>query len=141
MEVDGTSWQAAVEQTKQKSSITETAMQLLVRECALEWKLHDIRLNVLCCAVLCCAVLCAFLCFSKSSFSSSTRKLYHTAISYLSPSTYPSSIHAHHTGTVTGLSRGVFAVDFSSDNEQVAIAGGDSSIRILKIGKEKKARF
>ena len=49
--------------------------------------------------------------------------------------------HTPFTGTVTGLSRGVFAVDFSSDNEQVAIAGGDSSIRILKIGKERKARF
>ena len=40
-------------------------------------------------------------------------------------------------GTVTGLTRGVFTVDFSPDNEHVAIAGGDSSIRILKIGKDK----
>lgn len=36
-------------------------------------------------------------------------------------------------GTVTGLSRGVFAVDFSPDNRKLAIAGGDASIRILEI--------
>ena len=41
-------------------------------------------------------------------------------------------------GTVTGLTRGVFTVDFSPDNKHVAIAGGDASIRILKIGKEKE---
>jgi WD40 repeat protein len=37
-------------------------------------------------------------------------------------------------GTITGLSRGVFAADFSPDNHKVAIAGGDASIRILEIG-------
>lgn len=44
--------------------------------------------------------------------------------------------HANHNavvGTVTGLSRGIFAVDFSSENYKVAIAGGDASIRILDI--------
>ena len=40
-------------------------------------------------------------------------------------------------GTVTGLTRGVFAADFSPDNEHVAIAGGDSSVRIFKVGKTK----
>ena len=39
-------------------------------------------------------------------------------------------------GTVSGLSRGVFTVDFSPDNEKMAIAGGDASIRILHIGKK-----
>lgn len=40
-------------------------------------------------------------------------------------------------GTVTGLNRGVFAVDFSPDatpsSQMVAIAGGDSAIRIFEI--------
>ena len=36
-------------------------------------------------------------------------------------------------GTVTGLTRGVFAIDFSPDNTKIAIAGGDASIRILEI--------
>jgi COMPASS component SWD3 len=36
-------------------------------------------------------------------------------------------------GTVTGLDRGVFAVDFSPDREKVAIAGGDACIRILDV--------
>lgn len=36
-------------------------------------------------------------------------------------------------GTVTGLTRGVFAVDFSPDEQKLAIAGGDASIRILDI--------
>ena len=36
-------------------------------------------------------------------------------------------------GTVTGLTRGVFSVDFSADGEKVAIAGGDSCIRILDV--------
>jgi WD40 repeat protein len=36
-------------------------------------------------------------------------------------------------GTVTGLNRGVFAVDFSPEEEKVAIAGGDASIRIFDI--------
>lgn len=36
-------------------------------------------------------------------------------------------------GTVTGLTRGVFAVDFSPDQQKLAIAGGDASIRILDI--------
>lgn len=40
-------------------------------------------------------------------------------------------------GTITGLQRGVFAIDFSPDassnNQVVAIAGGDSSVRILEI--------
>ena len=36
-------------------------------------------------------------------------------------------------GTLTGLSRGVFTLDFSPDGERVAFAGGDSTIRILDI--------
>lgn len=36
-------------------------------------------------------------------------------------------------GTVTGLDKGVFSVDFSPDREKVAIAGGDSCIRILDV--------
>lgn len=36
-------------------------------------------------------------------------------------------------GTVTGLSRGVFTLDFAPDCQKIAIAGGDSSIRILDI--------
>lgn len=36
-------------------------------------------------------------------------------------------------GTITGMSRGVFAVDFSPDGKKLAIAGGDSSIRILEL--------
>jgi len=39
-------------------------------------------------------------------------------------------------GTITGLSRGVFAVDFSPDNDKIAIAGGDASIRILQIANK-----
>jgi WD40 repeat protein len=36
-------------------------------------------------------------------------------------------------GTVTGLDRGIFSVDFSPDGEKVAIAGGDCCIRILDV--------
>lgn len=36
-------------------------------------------------------------------------------------------------GTVTGLSRGVFSVDFSPESQKIAIAGGDASIRIFDI--------
>mmetsp|Transcript_9074 Transcript_9074/g.9125 ORF Transcript_9074/g.9125 Transcript_9074/m.9125 type:complete len:358 (-) Transcript_9074:178-1251(-) len=36
-------------------------------------------------------------------------------------------------GTITGLSRGIFAVDFSPDGFKVAVAGGDSTIRILEV--------
>jgi len=42
-------------------------------------------------------------------------------------------------GTITGLSRGVFALDFSPDNERIAIAGGDASIRILSVGQKEDA--
>lgn len=46
--------------------------------------------------------------------------------------------HNEVVGTVTGLHRGIFAIDFSPDvsnvnSQTVAIAGGDSSIRILEI--------
>jgi WD40 repeat protein len=40
-------------------------------------------------------------------------------------------------GTVTGLQRGVFSVDFSADGEKVAIAGGDSCIRILDVASKR----
>jgi hypothetical protein len=36
-------------------------------------------------------------------------------------------------GTVTGLARGIFALDFAPDCSKIAIAGGDASIRILDI--------
>ena len=36
-------------------------------------------------------------------------------------------------GTVTGLSKGIFSLDFSPDGQKFAIGGGDSSIRILDI--------
>ncbi|CAM9191239.1 unnamed protein product [Ectocarpus sp. 6 AP-2014] len=44
-------------------------------------------------------------------------------------------------GTVTGLPRGVFTVDFSPspDAKKVAVAGGDASIRIIDIVEEKTA--
>lgn len=44
-------------------------------------------------------------------------------------------------GTVTGLSRGVFTLDFSpaTDSKKVAVAGGDASIRIIDIVEEKAA--
>mmetsp|Transcript_9954 Transcript_9954/g.15014 ORF Transcript_9954/g.15014 Transcript_9954/m.15014 type:complete len:351 (+) Transcript_9954:63-1115(+) len=41
-------------------------------------------------------------------------------------------------GTVTGLTRGIFSVDFSPDNEKVAIGGGDSCIRILDVSNRDK---
>jgi len=36
-------------------------------------------------------------------------------------------------GTITGLQRGIFTLDFSPDNQKIAVAGGDFSIRILDI--------
>lgn len=36
-------------------------------------------------------------------------------------------------GTITGLTRGVFTMDFSPDGTKVAVAGGDASIRILDV--------
>ena len=36
-------------------------------------------------------------------------------------------------GIVTGLSRGIFALDFSPTDYRLAVAGGDSSIRIIDI--------
>lgn len=39
-------------------------------------------------------------------------------------------------GTVTGLSHGIFSVDFSPDREKVAIAGGDCCIRVLDVVKK-----
>jgi len=36
-------------------------------------------------------------------------------------------------GTITGLTRGVFTLDFSPDNQKIAVAGGDNQIRILDI--------
>jgi COMPASS component SWD3 len=36
-------------------------------------------------------------------------------------------------GTVTGLSRGVFTLDFSPTESKIAIAGGDCAIRVLDI--------
>jgi WD40 repeat protein len=39
-------------------------------------------------------------------------------------------------GIITGLSKGIFAMDFSPDNQKIAIGGGDASIRILDIAKK-----
>ena len=39
-------------------------------------------------------------------------------------------------GIITGLTKGVFAMDFSPDNQRVAVAGGDASIRMLDISKK-----
>ena len=36
-------------------------------------------------------------------------------------------------GTITGLTRGIFTLDFSPDNSMVAVAGGDSTVRMLDI--------
>ena len=36
-------------------------------------------------------------------------------------------------GTITGMARGVFTLDFRHDNGQIAVAGGDSSIRIIDV--------
>jgi len=36
-------------------------------------------------------------------------------------------------GTVQGMTRGVFSLDFSHDDTKVAVAGGDAAIRILNI--------
>lgn len=36
-------------------------------------------------------------------------------------------------GTITGLSRGIFTLDFSPDNLKIAVAGGDATIRIIDI--------
>lgn len=41
-------------------------------------------------------------------------------------------------GTVTGLNRGIFTVDFSPDGEKVAMAGGDSCIRVLDVMKKRE---
>ncbi|CAM9158652.1 unnamed protein product, partial [Discosporangium mesarthrocarpum] len=40
-------------------------------------------------------------------------------------------------GTVTGLSRGVFTIDFSPADKAIAVAGGDASIRIIDIIEDK----
>lgn len=36
-------------------------------------------------------------------------------------------------GTVTGLARGVFTVDFAPHEKRLAVAGGDATIRILDV--------
>ena len=36
-------------------------------------------------------------------------------------------------GIVTGLSRGIFALDFSATDNRLAVAGGDASIRIIDV--------
>jgi len=39
-------------------------------------------------------------------------------------------------GTITGLSRGVFTLDFAPGSKKLAVAGGDASIRIIDILEE-----
>jgi COMPASS component SWD3 len=39
-------------------------------------------------------------------------------------------------GTITGMARGVFSVDFSPDRETVAIGGGDDCIRVMTMAKK-----
>jgi COMPASS component SWD3 len=41
-------------------------------------------------------------------------------------------------GTVTGLTRGVFSVDFSPDREKVAIGSGDHCIRVLDVVRKQE---
>jgi COMPASS component SWD3 len=43
-------------------------------------------------------------------------------------------------GTITGLARGVFTLDFSPSREskKLAVAGGDASIRIVDIVEEQE---
>ena len=36
-------------------------------------------------------------------------------------------------GTVQGMTRGVFSLDFSHDDTKLAVAGGDAAIRLLNI--------
>lgn len=36
-------------------------------------------------------------------------------------------------GTITGLTRGIFAMDFSPDNQKIALGGGDACVRMLDI--------
>lgn len=36
-------------------------------------------------------------------------------------------------GTVTGLARGVFTLDFAPHHKRLAVAGGDATIRVLDI--------
>jgi len=42
-------------------------------------------------------------------------------------------------GSITGLSRGIFTVDWSSCEDKFACAGGDASIRIVNVLKKKNA--
>ena len=38
-------------------------------------------------------------------------------------------------GTVSGMTKGVYTLDFSPDSKMIAVAGGDSNVRILDIQK------
>ena len=38
-------------------------------------------------------------------------------------------------GTVSGMTKGVYTVDFSPDSSMLAVAGGDASVRLLEIKK------
>lgn len=44
-------------------------------------------------------------------------------------------------GTVANMNRGVFSLDFSPDGSKIAVAGGDSSIRILDIVRGNHSDF
>jgi hypothetical protein len=41
--------------------------------------------------------------------------------------------HSKLIGSISGMDRGVFAVDFSDKGNMVAIAGGDASVRIVGV--------
>lgn len=42
-------------------------------------------------------------------------------------------------GTISGMTKGVYTLDFSPDNNLLAVAGGDASIRLLEIKKTTQA--
>jgi hypothetical protein len=52
-----------------------------------------------------------------------------------------SSKRSQLVGTVTGLTRAVFSLDFAPDDSMLAVAGGDSSIRMFDIGDDASGAY
>ena len=72
--------------------------------------------------------------FSKEGAASGTARFVAAGGSGLNEA----KVFDHHNanavvGTITGLARGIFTLDFSPDGQKIAVAGGDCSIRILDI--------
>lgn len=72
--------------------------------------------------------------FSKESQGGSNAKFIAAGGSGLNEA----KIFDHHSGdsivgTITGLSRGIFTLDFSPESKKIAMAGGDCSIRIVEL--------